>query len=166
LSRSGKSTLADGIAAWLTERNVPTQILDGRAVRDDIGNFLGYSRDERAKVSRIMCSMAKLLNRNGIAVVATSITPYQESRDLNRATLENYFEIYLECSVDTCFDRDDTDNYARAQRGDLKHFIGVDDPFEVPKNSDLVVSTDQLDEAAALERATTALEALFATPRG
>lgn len=161
LSRSGKSTLAEGIADWLRGRGMPTQVLDGRVVRDEIGDFLGYSREERAKVSRIMCSMAKLLNENGVAVVATSITPYQDSRDLNRRTLPHYFEIYLDCGVDTCIERDDTNNYARALRGDLKHFIGVDDPFEVPKSSDLVIPTDRLDRDAALEIAVDALAELF-----
>lgn len=161
LSRSGKTTLAEGIAEWLRGRGVPTQLLDGRAIREDVGGFLGYSREERAKVSRILSLMARVLNANGIAVITTSITPYQESRDLNRATIEGYFEIYVDCDVETCIERDVNDNYVRALRGDLKHFVGVDDPFEVPKNADLTVDTDLLDAEAAVAFATAALDQIF-----
>ncbi len=161
LSRSGKTVLAEGLAEWLQSRNIPTQALDGRAIRSEIGDFLGYSRDQRMKVSRIMCTMASLLNRNGVTVIATSITPYQESRDFNRLVLENYFEIFLDCPVEVCVLRDDSDNYARAMRGDLKHFIGVDDPFEIPKTADLTISTDIHDANETLRLATDALESLL-----
>ena len=105
--------------------------------------------------------MASLLNRNGIVAITTSITPYQESRDFNRATIPGYFEIYLDCSLDECIERDDRNNYARALRGDLKHFIGVDDPFEVPKSADLTISTDRCEVSETLSRSLVAIEGLF-----
>ena len=161
LSQSGKSTLAEGVSSWLSGQNVTNQILDGRAVREQVGGFLGYSREERIKVGRIMAAMADMLNRNGVAVVATAITPYQESRDLNRASLERYIEVHMRCPVEVCIERDRTGNYQKALRGELRNFIGIDDPFEVPVRTDLVIDSGSLDIAACRDVALKELSRSF-----
>jgi adenylylsulfate kinase len=163
LSQSGKTTLAHALADMLCAKGKTVEIVDGRYVRDEIGDFLGYSKEERMKVSRILCAIAKLLAKNGILVIVTSITPYQESRDFNRAELEPYFEIYLECSVDTCIARDKAQMYKKALRGDIKHFIGVDDPFEMPKTYDLKINTEHDAPAAMANKVQEALACLLST---
>lgn len=142
LSQSGKTTIADGIAIWLTEHSRPSQILDGSFVRDELGNFFGYSRDERIKVSRVLCVMAKLLTQNGIYPIVTAITPHEESREFNRTELDAYVELYIKCSVDVCVERDTSGQYRRAMRGDLSHFIGVDVAYDIPKRPDLTIDTE------------------------
>lgn len=161
LSQSGKTTLADGIQQWLLSNDIKPQILDGRFVRSKIGDFLGYSREERIKVSRVMAAMASVLNENNVPVIVTAITPYQESRRLNRSILKNYYEIYMDCPVEVCMQRDATGNYAGAVRGDLHHFIGVDDPFEVPGDTNLRVPSDDLDIDGCRLMAIDAIQHLF-----
>ena len=141
LSLSGKTTLANSLAASFRAKGIATEVLDGKLIRDELGDFFGYSKEERIKVSRVLCMMARLLARNGIIPIVTSITPYQESRDLNRRELNPYVEIYVECPVEVCASRDERGLYKRAIRGDIKHFIGVDDPYEIPRNADLRVTT-------------------------
>ncbi|MGI9325641.1 MAG: adenylyl-sulfate kinase [Pseudomonadales bacterium] len=142
ISRSGKTTLANGLKELLGETTRgPVQVLDGSFVRDEVGGFFGYSREERVRVSRILAVTARLLAANGVCVIVTSITPYQESRDYNRATISKYYEIFLKCDVEICSKRDPEGLFERAKRGDISQFIGVDSPFELPKSSDLVVDT-------------------------
>lgn len=153
LSRSGKSTIAEGLAEWMTGHGLHVQVLDGRFVRDELGDFFGYSKDERIKVARVLAVMAKLLAMNGVHPIVTAITPYQDSRDFNRLELTPYLEIYIEASVETCIDRDHLGLYRKAQRGDLKHFIGVDAPYELPKEPDLTITTDHETPAESISRA-------------
>jgi adenylylsulfate kinase len=141
LSRSGMTTLAESLASFLRSRGQRVEVLDGKLVRDELGDFFGYSKEERIKVSRVLCVMARLLSRHEIIPIVTAITPYQESRDFNRRELQPYMEIYVECPVEVCVTRDTQGLYKRAMRGDLKHFIGVDDPFEIPRNPDFRVLT-------------------------
>jgi adenylylsulfate kinase len=141
LSRSGKTTLAEALAASLRSSGRRVEILDGKIIRDEMGDCFGYSKEERIKVNRMLCLMARLLSRHEIIPIVTAITPYQESRDFNRRELEPYIEIYVDCPVHVCLTRDSQGLYKRAMRGDLKHFIGVDDPYEIPRNPDFRVST-------------------------
>jgi adenylylsulfate kinase len=141
LSRSGKTTLAESLATCLRSRGMRVEILDGKIIRDEMGDCFGYSKEERMKVNRLLCLMARHLARHDIIPIVTAITPYQESRDFNRRELSPYIEIFADCPVEVCLTRDEQGLYKRAIRGDLKHFIGVDDPFEIPRNPDLRVST-------------------------
>ena len=143
LSRSGKTTIAEGISEFLQSKGRPVEIIDGSQVRSELGDFFGYSQEERMKVSRVLCSMAKLLAKRGVIPIVASITPYQESRDYNRHELSPYVEIFVECDVEICVSRDTHNLYRKAMIGDIKHFIGIDDPYEVPKNYDLRINTSK-----------------------
>jgi adenylylsulfate kinase len=159
LSKSGKTTIAQGIADWFSERGIGFQVLDGRFVRDELGDFFGYSREERIKVSRVLCVMAKLLAENDIHPIVTAITPHAESRSFNRGELDPYIEIYVECSVETCMDRDEDGLYRRAARGDIRHFVGVDVPYDVPKTHDLTINTEHDDPEESISKAVSYLSA-------
>lgn len=135
------TTLADSLAGQLCSQGRRVEILDGKLIRDELTEFFGYSRSERIKVSRVLCLMARLLARNGIIPIVTAITPYQESRDFNRRELDSYLEIFVDCPVEVCRSRDESGLYERAMRGDIKHFIGVDDPYEIPRDPDLRIFT-------------------------
>lgn len=141
LSLSGKTTLAEGLVDALRRDGHRVEVLDGKVVRDELAGFFGYSREERIKVSRLLATMARLLARHGVVPVVTSITPYEESREFNRRELGNYLEIFVDCPVETCMERDPQGLYRRAMRGDLRHFVGVDDPYELPRRPDLTVRT-------------------------
>src|SRR4051812_46273676 len=120
LSRSGLTTIAEALARDLRAAGRVVEILDGKLVRDELGAFFGYSRPERLKVSRLLCLIAKMLSRNGSIWVVTSITPYKESRDYNRRELARYLEIYVDCPLEICVQRDKEGLYKRAMNGDLK----------------------------------------------
>jgi len=154
LSRSGMSTLGESLANALRSRGHHVEVLDGKIVREELGDYFGYSREERIRVSRVLSMMAKMLSRHGIIPIVTSITPYQESRDFNRSELSRYLEIFLDCPVDVCLQRDHTGQYRRAMQGDITHFVGVDDPYEIPRNPDLRVCTavEAVEESAARVR--------------
>lgn len=141
LSLSGKTALANRLAAHLCEDGHRTHILDGKAIRTEVGDVFGYSKEERLKVNRLLCAFARVLSGHGVIPIVTAITPYQESREFNRQQLRRYLEIYVDCPVEVCRSRDASGLYERAIRGDLRHFVGVDDPFEIPKTPDLRVNT-------------------------
>lgn len=151
LSGSGKSTLARETAVYLEEQGIPVQILDGDILRKNIGNMFGYSREERMKMSKVVRLIANLLNRNGISVIIAVIGPYQEMREINRREIKNYYEIYLNCSLETCVKRDTKGLYEQALQGDLKHMVGVDDVYEIPKSYDLEIDTDHKSIAGAAD---------------
>lgn len=151
LSGSGKSTLARETAVYLEEQGILVQILDGDILRKNIGNMFGYSREERMKMSKVVRLIANLLNRNGISVIIAVIGPYQEMREINRREIKNYYEIYLNCSLETCVKRDTKGLYEQALQGDLKHMVGVDDVYEIPKSYDLEIDTDHKSIAGAAD---------------
>lgn len=141
LSQSGKTTIAHGIAEHLQTRDRRVQILDGSEIRDHLGSFFGYSKEERMKVNRVLCTIAKFLSGNDVITLVTSISPHQETRDFNRSELDPYHEIYLECPVEVCIERDQSGMYKKALQGDVQHFVGVDDPYEVPRSFDCKIDT-------------------------
>ncbi|WP_027087262.1 adenylyl-sulfate kinase [Cohnella panacarvi] len=143
LSGAGKSTTAQAVAEQLNMNGHRVEVLDGDVVRDEIGHLFGYSREERLKVSKILRFTAKMLNRNGVSVVIAAISPYQEMRNNYRQEIEDYVEVYVECSLEVCIDRDTKGLYKKALRGEMKHVIGVDEIFEVPSSPDVVLHTSK-----------------------
>jgi adenylylsulfate kinase (apsK) len=141
LSGAGKSTIAKAIFDRLDSNGHRIEVLDGDIVREEIGHLFGYSREERLKVSRVLRFTAKLLNKNGVSVVIAAISPYQEMRDQYRAEMKDYVEVYVKCPLEVCVDRDTKGMYKKALRGDIKNVIGVDEPFEIPKDPNIVVDS-------------------------
>lgn len=149
LSASGKTTLAKGTVELLKREGKKVQLIDGDIMREEIGGMFGYTREERIKAARVYRIMAKLLNDNGVNVVVAAISPYEEIRDDNRARIENYIEVYVNCSLDRCKERDPKGLYKRAMEGKEKFVVGMDEEFEVPCNSDLELDTcfESIDES-------------------
>lgn len=152
LSGSGKSTLAEKTVEFLKSHGKKVQLLDGDIVRSAIGNMFGYSKEERMKMSRINCLLANLLNEQGIWVVLAAIAPYQEMRESNRKRIKNYLEVYVNCPIEVCINRDVKGLYKKALEGDVKHVVGIDCPYEIPKSFDLEVKTDIHDIDTSVEK--------------
>lgn len=153
LSRSGKTTLAQGLAQHFRSSNQVVEIVDGAEVRRRLGNVFGYSREERIRLNRVLCTMAGLLTRNGVITIVPAITPLEECREYNRRELPSYTEIHLSCPAEVCRQRDVRDEYEQALRGDLDHFVGIDDPYELPRSPDLCLDTSLLGIDDTLEEA-------------
>jgi adenylylsulfate kinase len=114
---------------------------------------LGWTRKDREIHARRVSYIARLLARNGIAVLVAMITPYETSRQAARSVEGSRFtEIWLKCPLEVCQQRDPKGIYRRSTQGAVVHMTGVDDPFEEPLNPDLVVDTSLDPVPAALER--------------
>lgn len=142
LSSAGKSTLASLLYAYIEEQNYKVQLLDGDIMREGLGKIFGYKREDRIKVANIYRLICKVLNDNGIIVITAAMAPFEEIRQANRKVLENYVEVYVNCSIEKCIERDLKGIYKKAILGEEKNVIGIDEKFEEPKNADLVVCTD------------------------
>ena len=139
---SGKSVLADAIAKDLKERGMKVERLDGDIVRKSLTRDLGFSEEDRNKNIERVTFVAKLLTRNGVAVLASFVSPYNKIRAYSRKEIGAYILVYVKCPVEVCEERDVKGMYAKARAGEIKDFTGIDHPFEEPDNADIIVDTD------------------------
>jgi len=140
---SGKSAIADIVAEKLKAQGLRAERLDGDVVRQDLTRDLGFSKADRDENIRRVTFVAKLLARNGVAVLVSFISPYREMRDRARQQVRNFVEIYVKCPVEVCAQRDVKGMYQKAMRGEIKEFTGVNDPYEEPLHPELVLETDK-----------------------
>ena len=140
---SGKSVLADAIAKDLKERGMKVERLDGDIVRKSLTRDLGFTEEDRNKNIERVTFVAKLLTRNGVAVLASFVSPYNKIRAYSREEIGAYILVYVKCPVEVCEERDVKGMYAKARAGEIKNFTGIDHPFEEPDKSDIIVDTDK-----------------------
>ena len=143
LSGSGKSTIATRVCAELERRGVEVEYLDGDALREVFPNT-GFTRAEREEHLRRTGYMASRLAAHGVTVVASLVSPYRESRDFIRKLCHEFVEIYVATPLEECERRDVKGLYARARRGELRNFTGIDDPYEPPETPELTLDTRAL----------------------
>jgi adenylylsulfate kinase len=143
LSGSGKSTIAARVHAELERRGVDVEYIDGDALREVFPNT-GFTRAEREEHLRRTGYMASRLAVHGVAVVASLVSPYRESRDFIRKLCREFVEIYVATPLEECERRDVKGLYARARRGELRNFTGIDDPYEPPESPELTLDTRAL----------------------
>ena len=149
LSGSGKSTLANGLLIKLLENgNKPVTLLDGDIVRTNLSSELGFSKEHRSlNVKRIGYVASEITKNGGIAICAP-IAPYEKDRSYNRnliSKLGGYIEIYVSTSLEKCEERDVKGLYKLARKGVVKEFTGVSDPYEAPKDAELVIDSSDVD---------------------
>ena len=150
LSGSGKSTIASRVEQALVDRGTDVEYIDGDALREVFPNT-GFTRAEREEHLRRTGYMASRLAAHGVTVVASFVSPYRESRDFVRKLCSNFVEIYVATPLEECERRDVKGLYARARRGEIKNFTGIDDPYEPPEHPELTLETRALsvDECVA-----------------
>lgn len=145
LSGAGKSTLSAALRPHLAAER-PVEVLDGDEVRTYLSAGLGFSKADRDTNIRRIGYVARLLARNGTAVVTAAISPYAATREEVRALAEQdgvpFVEVFVEASVENLAARDPKGLYRRALAGEIAHFTGVSDPYEPPSRPDVVVRTD------------------------
>ena len=140
---SGKTTVADAVADVLRERGYRVERLDGDKVRKDLTSDLGFSKEDRDENIKRVTFVSKLLSRNGVAVLATFVSPYRERRRKTREEIGNFVEVFVRCPVDVCIERDVKGMYKKALAGEITGFTGVDDPYEEPENPEVILHTDR-----------------------
>ena len=143
LSGSGKSTIATRVHEVLVRRGVPVEFLDGDALRE-VFPGTGFTRAEREEHLRRTGYMASRLAAHGVTVVASFVSPYRASRDFVRRLCPAFLEVYVATPLEECERRDVKGLYARARRGEIRHFTGIDDPYEPPEHPELTLDTRAL----------------------
>ncbi len=140
---SGKSVLADALADDLKKRGMKVERLDGDIVRKSLTRDLGFSdEDRRTNIERVTF-VAKLLTRNGVAVLASFISPFNDIREYSRKEIGTYILVYVKCPIEVCEQRDVKGMYVKARNGEIKQFTGIDSPFEEPDKADIIVDTSK-----------------------
>ena len=152
LPASGKTTIAQALAKHLVGQGYAVETLDGDEIRLGMSADLGFSAEDRQQHNRRVVFVSKLLVRNGIIVLIPLISPYRETRDFARAELQRFVEVYVKCPVEECIRRDPKGLYAKALRGEIKNFTGIDDPYEEPISPELTVETDLLSVEECVDR--------------
>ena len=161
LSGSGKSTVAAAIEHRLVTQGRSAFRLDGDNLRTGLNGDLGFGRADRLENARRAAEVACLFADAGMVAIVALISPYAESRRRARQIHERaglaFVEVYMDASVDLCTTRDPKGLYARASTGEIRSFTGVDDPYEVPENPDLVIESGT-DLVVAVDAAVQALD--------
>ena len=144
LSGSGKSTLARSLENNLYEMGYLTKLLDGDNLRSGINNNLGFSDEDRTENIRRAAEVSKLFAQCGVVAICSLISPTVAIRSMAKDIIgEDLFcEVFINCPLEVCEERDVKGLYAKARKGEIKKFTGIDAPFEHPDNPSLEVRTD------------------------
>jgi len=163
LSGAGKTTIAHLVGPELDRRGHIVEYLDGDTVRTHLSKGLGFSKEDRDTNIERIGWVASRLTRHGAAVIAAAISPYDETRRHARALVEEYgqfVEVFVKASVEECARRDVKGLYAKAFAGEIKGFTGVDDPYEVPGDAEIVIDTEAHEPEQSARLILTKLEEL------
>ena len=145
LSGAGKTTLAKALYTKLKTENYPSIILDGDEVRKGLCSDLGYSLEDRTESLRRVANMISLLSNDGLICICAFIAPLHSQRMFFSKILgTSYHEIYIECPLNICQQRDVKGLYAKVRKGDIQEYTGISSPYEVPTNPHLIIPTYKL----------------------
>lgn len=141
LPSSGKSTIANVLDEKLHLRGCSSYVLDGDNIRHGLNKNLGFSAADRAENIRRIGEVAKLFADAGVIAVTCFVSPYRADRDAARLLVPagDFIEIFVNCPVRVCEERDPKGLYKKARAGELKGFTGVDDPYEPPPHPELTL---------------------------
>ncbi|NLN28888.1 MAG: adenylyl-sulfate kinase [Firmicutes bacterium] len=158
LSGAGKSTLARLLEAELKARGLRVEVLDGDEVRQNLSQGLGFSKADRDTQVRRIGYVARLLTRNGVVTIVAAISPYRKAREEVRAQIGRFIEIYVQCPLRTCIERDVKGLYKKALAGEIQQFTGISDPYEPPDRPEIVVDTSRQSPDESLQAILAGLE--------
>lgn len=145
LSGSGKSTIANGVEQLFHKNGILTFLLDGDNVRAGLNKDLDFSLDSRSENIRRVAEVANLFAECGVVCVVAFITPLEKDRELAKSIIgrENVIEVFIDCPLEVCEQRDVKGLYAKARKGEIKNFTGINSPFEKPMDSDIIIDTSK-----------------------
>ncbi len=153
LSGSGKSTLARGLEKALHEEGFLTALLDGDNLRSGLNNNLGFSQEDRKENIRRAAEASALLASNGVVTICSLISPTREIRAMAKDIIGSaYREVFVECPLEVCEQRDVKGLYAKARKGEIRDFTGIDSPFDPPQSPNLRINTAETSLEEALEQ--------------
>ena len=166
LSGSGKSTLANAVAYLLHQRKHHTYVLDGDNVRHGLNKNLGFSPADREENIRRVGEVAKLFVDAGTVVITAFISPYRADRNQARHLIAEgrFVEVFIECPLEVCEERDPKGLYKKARTGEIKEFTGISAPYEPPHNPEVIVNTADLSITECAQKVITVLEKTALVP--
>lgn len=142
LSGAGKSTIATALSTRLKAIELACEILDGDIIRQHLSSDLGFSaKDRETNVLRV-AYICGLLNKHGINVIVALISPCNQTRNRVRDSLNNFIEIYVNCSLEECIKRDPKGLYQKALNGEIKEFTGISSPYDAPTDPEIILNTN------------------------
>ena len=144
LSGAGKTTIAKYLDEALYKKGYVAQILDGDNIRSGINNNLSFSDADRYENIRRIAEVSKLFMNCGIIIINSFISPTEEIRNMALDIIgkDNFIEIFVNAPIEVCEQRDTKGLYAKARKGEIKNFTGIDSPFELPMGAHIEVRTD------------------------
>jgi len=154
LSGAGKSTTGEVLTVLLQEKGRQVSVLDGDVVRTHLSRGLGFSKEDRDINIRRIGFVASEIVRHGGLVICAAISPYRATRNdvRNMVGADHFVEVFVDTPLQVCEDRDTKGLYAKARRGEIEGFTGIDDPYEAPEYPEIVINTvDQSPETNAEE---------------
>ena len=159
LSGAGKTTIANLLEKELHARGMHTYILDGDNVRHGLNRDLGFTDADRVENIRRVAEVARLMVDAGLIVLVSFISPFRAERLMARNLFESgeFVEVFVDTPLEECEKRDGKGLYAKARRGDLKNFTGLDSPYEAPEAAEVVLHTHKESSDACVERVLQAL---------
>ena len=154
LSGSGKSTLSNLLETELHESGYKTYALDGDNIRQGLCNDLAFTEEDRVENIRRIGEVGKLFLDSGIIVLSSFVSPFAADRETVRQLVgkENFIEVFVDCPLEVCEQRDVKGLYKKAREGKIKNFTGISSPFEKPKNADLVIKSAEEDPKNSLQK--------------
>ncbi len=159
LSGSGKSTIAVALEKALWARGVRAYILDGDNIRHGLNKNLGFSPADRTENIRRIGEVAKLFTDAGVVALTAFISPYRADRDQVRAMMpDDFVEVFVDCPVETCEERDVKGLYKKARAGQIPEFTGISAPYEAPAKPELTIRTGEQSVDASVATILAALE--------
>lgn len=146
LSGSGKSTISNILEQRLIEQKVHTFLLDGDNMRAGLNSDLDFSLEARSENIRRVGEVSKLMLDAGLVCIVAFITPLKKDRDFVKQLMgpENFVEVFVDCPIEVCEARDVKGLYAKARKGEISNFTGVNSPFEAPQDPDVRIESDKL----------------------
>lgn len=154
LSGAGKTTLAKRLEEELFDRGFLVQILDGDNIRSGINNNLSFSEEDRMENIRRIAEVSKLFLNCGVIAINSFISPTREIRHLAMDIVGrgDFIEVFINAPLEVCEERDVKGLYAKARRGEIRDFTGIDSPFENPTEADIEIRTDLLTIEESVEK--------------
>lgn len=160
LPASGKKELADRVYRQLKDDKFKVERLDSHDVRP-LFPETGFSPDEVNRHVKRAGHLCAMLEKNGVIVVASFVSPYTKSRQFARSVAENFVEVYMKTSVEACEQRDEKGHYAKAHSGEYQNFPGVDVAYDVPENPEITIEVDHTSVDDAVKQITDYLKTNF-----
>ncbi|CAH2715197.1 putative adenylyl-sulfate kinase [Neobacillus rhizosphaerae] len=154
LSGSGKSTIANAVSNELHRQGINEYVLDGDNIRHGLNRDLGFSDQDRTENIRRIGEVAKLFVDSGTVVTTAFISPFRSDRDQVRDLFEGgeFIEVFVDCPLEECERRDPKQLYAKARRGEIKEFTGINSPYETPERPEITIHSDLLTVKDAVEQ--------------